>query len=179
MQSVFPADMFRVLQHLEDRANTVMDLVNESDLITKTSYVSREKYLPDDIYALCREFARVFGVDFMSVITRGSQLKVEAFMFRLAKQESFVLVSPSREDVSVFIHPSRRPGTLANQLPQVGLQNAAECIPMIMCALPSPSTSKTIHYSTFGLSLHPGNLVLPFTRVPSWYWTSRRSTLPS
>jgi DNA polymerase zeta len=56
-----------------------------------------------DVHVLHREFARVFGVDFMSVITRGSQLKVEAFMFRLAKQESFILVSPSREDVSVSI----------------------------------------------------------------------------
>lgn len=49
--------------------------------------------------ACFREFARVFGVDFMSVLTRGSQFKVEAFMFRLAKPESFVLISPSREDV--------------------------------------------------------------------------------
>lgn len=39
MQSTFPADVFRVLAHLEDRVKTVMDLVNESDLITKTSYV--------------------------------------------------------------------------------------------------------------------------------------------
>lgn len=35
----------------------------------------------------------------MSVLTRGSQFKVEAFMFRLAKPESFILISPSREDV--------------------------------------------------------------------------------
>jgi hypothetical protein len=51
---------------------------------------------------LRREFARVFGVDFFSVITRGSQFKVESFMFRVAKPESFVLVSPSRADVSGF-----------------------------------------------------------------------------
>lgn len=41
----------------------------------------------------------MFGVDFFSVLSRGSQFKVEAFMFRLAKPESFVLPSPSREDV--------------------------------------------------------------------------------
>jgi len=104
MQSAFPADMSRVLRHLEDRVNTVMDLVNESDLITKTSYVFRDNALAVGIHVLHREFARVFGVDFMSVITRGSQLKVEALMFRLAKQESFVLVSPSRGDVSVFMY---------------------------------------------------------------------------
>jgi len=49
---------------------------------------------------LRREFARVFGVDFYSVLSRGSQYKVESFMFRLAKPESFVLLSPSKQDVS-------------------------------------------------------------------------------
>jgi DNA polymerase zeta len=46
------------------------------------------------------EFARVFGVDFNSAMTRGSQFKVESFMFRIAKPEAFVLISPSREAVS-------------------------------------------------------------------------------
>lgn len=46
------------------------------------------------------EFARVFGVDFFSVLSRGSQFKVESFMFRIAKPESFVLLSPSKQDVS-------------------------------------------------------------------------------
>lgn len=45
------------------------------------------------------EFARVFGVDFYSVITRGSQFKVESVMFRIAKPENFLLPSPSREEV--------------------------------------------------------------------------------
>lgn len=34
-------------------------------------------------------------------MTRGSQFKVESFMFRIAKPESFVLVSPTREAVSI------------------------------------------------------------------------------
>lgn len=46
-----------------------------------------------------REFARVFGVDFFSVISRGSQFKVESFMFRIAKPESFVLRSPNKDQV--------------------------------------------------------------------------------
>ena len=46
-----------------------------------------------------REFARVFGVDFFSVISRGSQFKVESFMFRIAKPESFVLRSPNKHQV--------------------------------------------------------------------------------
>ena len=46
-----------------------------------------------------REFARVFGVDWFSIISRGSQFKVESFMFRIAKPESLLLPSPSRDDV--------------------------------------------------------------------------------
>lgn len=42
---------------------------------------------------------------------RGSQYKVESFIFRLAKPESFVLVSPSKQ--------------------QVGLQNAPFAVPLI------------------------------------------------
>ena len=49
-----------------------------------------------------REFARVFGVDFFSVISRGSQFKVESFMFRIAKPESFVLRSPNKNQVKNF-----------------------------------------------------------------------------
>lgn len=53
----------------------------------------------DKLIVEIREFARVFGVDFFSVISRGSQFKVESFMFRIAKPESFVLRSPSKHEV--------------------------------------------------------------------------------
>lgn len=45
------------------------------------------------------EFARVFGIEFFSVISRGSQFKVESFMFRIGKPESFVFISPSKGQV--------------------------------------------------------------------------------
>jgi DNA polymerase elongation subunit (family B) len=55
-----------------------------------------------------REFARVFGVDFFSVISRGSQFKVESFMFRIAKPESFVLRSPNKQQVmNLTLHELR------------------------------------------------------------------------
>ncbi|KAL8283649.1 hypothetical protein RQP46_005444 [Phenoliferia psychrophenolica] len=65
----------------------------------------------EDISKNC-EFARIYGVDFRSVRLRGSQFKVEAVMFRIAKPESFLLLSPTRSEV--------------------GHQNAAECQPLIM-----------------------------------------------
>ncbi|KAJ3766592.1 hypothetical protein FB446DRAFT_381067 [Lentinula raphanica] len=84
-----------LIRHYARHASLNIEILNQSEVVTKTA-----------------EFARVFGVDFYSVISRGSQFKVESFMFRIAKPESFVLISPSKSDV--------------------GKQNAAECLPLIM-----------------------------------------------
>ncbi|KAF9481424.1 hypothetical protein BDN70DRAFT_831218 [Pholiota conissans] len=94
-QSPAPLHGSYLVQHMSMRAVTNIQLLEGTDTITKTA-----------------EFARVFGVDFFSVLTRGSQFKVESFLFRLAKPESFVLISPSKSDV--------------------GKQNGAECMPLIM-----------------------------------------------
>ena len=78
-----------------------------------------------------REFARVFGVDWFSVISRGSQFKVESFMFRIAKPESLVLLSPSKDDVRLPYSPHAQ-SYVSRFVLQVGRQNAAECMPLIM-----------------------------------------------
>ena len=50
-------------------------------------------------------------------------------MFRIAKPESFVLLSPSKQDVSPHeTHHNRH----THPSLQVGKQNAAECMPLIM-----------------------------------------------
>ncbi|KAJ3890133.1 hypothetical protein GG344DRAFT_50208 [Lentinula edodes] len=94
-QGKFPAGAATLARYFVHRASLNIEILNRSEVVTKTA-----------------EFARVFGVDFYSVISRGSQFKVESFMFRMAKPESFVLISPSKSDV--------------------GKQNAAECLPLIM-----------------------------------------------
>ncbi|WAR54147.1 hypothetical protein PtB15_3B659 [Puccinia triticina] len=58
------------------------------------------------------EISRTLGVDFFSAISRGSQFKVESVLFRISKPENYLLPSPSRDEV--------------------GKQNAAECIPLVM-----------------------------------------------
>ncbi|KAI0003668.1 hypothetical protein BJV74DRAFT_876040 [Russula compacta] len=93
--SPVPAHRARLFHHLLGHTVLVLEMLDATDIIAKTA-----------------EFARVFGVDFFSVISRGSQFKVESFMFRIAKPESFVLRSPSKREV--------------------GTQNAAECMPLIM-----------------------------------------------
>lgn len=58
------------------------------------------------------EQARLLGIDFYSVFSRGSQFKVESLMFRIAKPECFMMMSPSKK--------------------QVAQQNALECLPLVM-----------------------------------------------
>ena len=84
------------------RVVTNLELLEEADIVTKTAYVIFFFFLEVISDGMIREFARVFGVDFFSVISRGSQFKVESFLFRIAKPESFVLISPSRHDVNSY-----------------------------------------------------------------------------
>ncbi len=55
------------------------------------------------------EFARLFGVDFFSVVSRGSQYKVESLMIRLAHLENFLAFSPSKADVVRMAAPESLP----------------------------------------------------------------------
>jgi DNA polymerase zeta len=85
----------KVLHYYISRARLDLDILDHNELVSRTS-----------------EQARLLGVDFFSVFSRGSQFKVESLMFRIAKAENFILVSPSRK--------------------QVGQQNALECLPLVM-----------------------------------------------
>lgn len=90
-----PRDLAKVLDHFMTRVQLNLDILEANEIVPRTS-----------------EQARLLGVDFFAVISRGSQFKVESTMFRIAKPENFILVSPSRK--------------------QVGQQNALECLPLVM-----------------------------------------------
>ncbi|KAF7320333.1 DNA polymerase [Mycena kentingensis (nom. inval.)] len=94
-QDSSPEHKSRIFRYFSERCIMNLDILEQTEVVTKTA-----------------EFARVFGVDWFSVLSRGSQFKVESFMFRIAKPENFVLVSASKQDV--------------------GRQNAAEAMPLIM-----------------------------------------------
>lgn len=90
-----PRDLAKVIEYFVSRVQTDVEILEANELVPRTS-----------------EQARLLGVDWFSVISRGSQFKVESLMFRIAKPENFMLVSPSRR--------------------QVGGQNALECLPLVM-----------------------------------------------
>ncbi|RYP33391.1 hypothetical protein DL767_004796 [Monosporascus sp. MG133] len=88
-------DLSKLLRYYLRRTKLDIEILEANELIPRTS-----------------EQARLLGVDFFSVFSRGSQFKVESIMFRIAKPENFILVSPDRK--------------------QVGSQNALECLPLVM-----------------------------------------------
>ncbi|CEL92814.1 unnamed protein product [Vitrella brassicaformis CCMP3155] len=65
-----------------------------------------------DLLARTTEFARLFGIDFWSVLSRGSQFRVEAMLCRAAHALGYVLLSASKI--------------------QVTQQTALECLPLVM-----------------------------------------------
>ncbi|KAK8099377.1 uncharacterized protein PG998_012618 [Apiospora kogelbergensis] len=90
-----PRDLAKLLRYYLTRTRLDIEILEANELIPRTS-----------------EQARLLGVDFFSVFSRGSQYKVESIMFRIAKPENLILVSPDRK--------------------QVGAQNALECLPLVM-----------------------------------------------
>ncbi|KAL8807379.1 MAG: hypothetical protein Q9182_000718 [Xanthomendoza sp. 2 TL-2023] len=90
-----PKELARVVDYYVSRVQLDLEILEQNELVPRTS-----------------EQARLLGVDFFSVFSRGSQFKVESLMFRIAKPENFMLPSPSRK--------------------QVGQQNALECLPLVM-----------------------------------------------
>ncbi|KAJ5594294.1 C4-type zinc-finger of DNA polymerase delta [Penicillium hispanicum] len=94
-QSRKPGNILKLVEYFTSRVQLNLEILEANELIPRTS-----------------EQARLLGIDFSSVYYRGSQFKVESLMFRIAKPENFLLVSPSRK--------------------QVGQQNALECLPLVM-----------------------------------------------
>ncbi|CAH1777995.1 unnamed protein product [Owenia fusiformis] len=86
---------WRVIEFYLTRVNGNLAIMKQLDLIGQTS-----------------EFARVFGIEFYHVLSRGSQYRVESMMLRIAKPMSLIAVSPSVQ--------------------QRAQQKAPECIPLTL-----------------------------------------------
>ncbi|XP_046849330.1 uncharacterized protein LOC124442867 isoform X2 [Xenia sp. Carnegie-2017] len=90
-----PHDRWRTVEHYVIRCQGNIRILNQLDFINRTS-----------------EFARLYGILFYSVISRGSQFRVESMMFRLTKPMNYISVSPS--------------------IQQRARMDAPECIPLVM-----------------------------------------------
>lgn len=84
-----------LLNYYVKRVDYVIKLIYNQELITRYS-----------------EEARLIGIDYYSILSRGSQFKVESLLSRLTRSENYILISPTKK--------------------QVGSQNALEYIPLVM-----------------------------------------------
>ncbi|XP_073708840.1 DNA polymerase zeta catalytic subunit [Garra rufa] len=86
---------WKVVDHYMSRVCGTIQLLHQQDIIGRTS-----------------ELARVFGIQFYHVLTRGSQYRVESMMLRIAKPMNYIPVTPSTQ--------------------QRAQQRAPQCIPLVM-----------------------------------------------
>ncbi|KAJ8511067.1 hypothetical protein OPV22_001501 [Ensete ventricosum] len=86
---------YRCINYLVERVKLSLEIMYQLDMINRTS-----------------ELARVFGIDFFSVLSRGSQFRVESMLLRLAHTQNYLAISPGNQ--------------------QVALQPAMECLPLVM-----------------------------------------------
>ncbi|XP_041662079.1 DNA polymerase zeta catalytic subunit isoform X2 [Cheilinus undulatus] len=90
-------DLYRwkMVDHYVSRVRGTMQLLQQQDIVGRTS-----------------ELARVFGIQFYHVLTRGSQYRVESMMLRVAKPLNYIPVTPSVQ--------------------QRAQARAPQCIPLVM-----------------------------------------------
>ncbi|XP_058470298.1 DNA polymerase zeta catalytic subunit [Solea solea] len=90
-------DLYRwkMVDHYVSRVRGTMQLLQQHDIIGRTS-----------------ELARLFGIQFLHVLTRGSQYRVESMMLRVAKPLNYIPVTPG--------------------IQQRAQQRAPQCIPLVM-----------------------------------------------
>uniref|UniRef100_A0A1A7XY61 DNA polymerase zeta catalytic subunit n=2 Tax=Iconisemion striatum TaxID=60296 RepID=A0A1A7XY61_9TELE len=86
---------WKMVDHYMSRVHGTMQLLQQHDIIGRTS-----------------ELARLFGIQFLHVLTRGSQYRVESMMLRVAKPLNYIPVTPSMQ--------------------QRSQQRAPQCIPLVM-----------------------------------------------
>ncbi|CAN9507584.1 unnamed protein product [Ophioblennius macclurei] len=86
---------WKLVDHYVSRVLGTMQLLQQQDIVGRTS-----------------ELARLFGIQFYHVLTRGSQYRVESMMLRVAKPLNYIPVTPSVQ--------------------QRAQQRAPQCIPLVM-----------------------------------------------
>jgi DNA polymerase zeta len=85
-------DRWRVDLYFLERAQCNLFLLDSLNIISRTS-----------------EFARMYGITFYSVLSRGSQYRVESLMLRMTKPQNYICVSPTRQQVAQQLAPESIP----------------------------------------------------------------------
>ncbi|KAI8926310.1 hypothetical protein BC831DRAFT_435443 [Entophlyctis helioformis] len=100
---------WRTIKYFIERVQDNLELLDATELINRTS-----------------EFAKVYGIDIYSVVSRGSQFRVESVMARITRPENYLMFSPSKEQAA---HAT---GFTTDSVIQIRKMRAFECLPLTM-----------------------------------------------
>ena len=75
-----------VIEYMTKRVVGTLEILDKLDMIGRTA-----------------ELAKLFGIQFLEVLSRGSQFRVESIMLRLVRAKNFVPVSPTIQVRNFFI----------------------------------------------------------------------------
>ncbi len=119
---------WRCLSHIILRTRLCIHMLEQLNFIGRTA-----------------ELARTFGIDFFSVISRGSQYRVESMMVRLAHSQNYIVLSPNNEQVA------RQPAMEALPLvmePESGMYEDPVCVLDFQSLYPSMIIAYNLCFST-------------------------------
>lgn len=123
-----PRSRWRTVDDVASRTRGCLLMCAQLDLVGRTS-----------------ELARVFGIDFNSVLIRGSQYRVESMMLRLAHSQNFLALSP---DKSMLVS-SEAPTCIALVMePQSGFYTSPVVVLDFQSLYPSQVIAYNLCYST-------------------------------
>ena len=134
--NVIAGGRWRCLQYWLRRGRLNLALLEQLDLIGRTA-----------------ELARAFGIDFFSVLSRGSQYRVESMMVRLSHTQNYLMLSPAKEQVSplVKVCPARVSGSMWH-LQQLRVRKGEACAVIDQGTDQPSSTTVVFHVMSASVS---------------------------
>jgi DNA polymerase zeta len=120
--------MHRALSHLCSAAASGLAVADHLDVLGQTC-----------------ELARLYGMDLFSVLTRGSQFRVEAVLARVARQERLVCLSPRAAQIRAQPAMEAQP---LNLEPQSGFYASPVCVLDFRALYPSVIIAHNLSFDT-------------------------------
>lgn len=98
---------YRCIEYVTRRASLNLEIMSQLDMVCNifnsiyiVNYVQVVILLNHHLQInRTSELARVFGIDFFSVLSRGSQYRVESMLLRLAHTQNYLAISPGNQQV--------------------------------------------------------------------------------
>ena len=127
---------FRVIQHLNKCTEANLMLLDKLDIMRRTS-----------------EYARLYGIDFYSVLSRGSQFRVEAVMLRIAHHFDYIAATATKAQLKLQAKMEVIPLVME---PEAGYYKEPVLVLDFQSLYPSMMIAYNLCFSTCIGALHPG-----------------------